>query len=238
MFSRARAIVIGAGAACALLALAGCSSGSTTGGATPDEPDPTPGSEVAAAWLDDGRGVGVVTYGSSSCVPSVAGVEGVDGVLSVELADPEDQACTMDYVPRAVYVALPEGMSPADDLAVAVTGDYAGDVILAGDPSLAGMPGDMTEYAPSAGWAGEGTIVILTWGSSSCAPVVEGAEVTGDSEVTVTFETPAADQVCTMDMAPRVTIATVDGPDEPVGATAVLTGGEFDAVPVPIAGTP
>lgn len=229
---------VGAAALAGFL-LTGCGAPSGSPETPTPSQEPEPGAEVAAAWLDDGRGVGVVTYGSSSCPPSVAGVEAVDGVLEVELADPDgEQACTADYAPRAVYVPLPEGVDPAEDLAVALTGDYAGDVILAGDPSLAGMPGDMTEYAPSAGWAGDGTIVILTWGSSSCAPVVEGVEATGAGEVTVTFETPAADQVCTMDMAPRVTVVTVDGPDEPAGATLVLTGGEFDAVPVTIAGTP
>ena len=54
-----------------------------------------------AAWLDDGRIIGLVTMGSSSCVPAAeeATLE-ADGSLSVTLVEPDaDTACTADSCP-------------------------------------------------------------------------------------------------------------------------------------------
>jgi len=239
MFGHGRALATAAVCACALLALTGCTSGSAPDDdATPVEPTPTAESDVAAAWLDEGRGIGVVTYGSSSCEPSLDAADIQTDTLTVELSDPADAPCTRDYVPRVTYVPAPEGVDPSADLRIVVEGDYAGEVVLAGDARLTGAPGQPTEYAPSAGWVSEGMIAILTWGSSSCPPVVESAAVTGESEVTVTFETPPEDQVCTMDMAPRATLAAVGVPDEPVGAALVLIGERGDIVEVAIAGAP
>jgi hypothetical protein len=54
----------------------------------------------------------------------------------------------------------------------------------------------------------------------------------------VTFETPPADQVCTMDMAPRATVAFVEGLEEDVDVSLVLAGSpELDNVRVPIYGS-
>src|SRR5690606_34524378 len=97
--------------------------------------------------------------------------------------------------------------------------------------------GGETDYAPSAGWTGEdGQFVILTWGSSSCAPMAETVTASGPAEVTVIFATPPTDQVCTMDMAPRALITAVDGldADDDAEVFAVLTGAEFDNVRIPI----
>ncbi|WP_176776559.1 MULTISPECIES: hypothetical protein [unclassified Microbacterium] len=51
------------------------------------------------------------------------------------------------------------------------------------------------------------------------------------------FATPPADQVCTMDIAPRVTLADV-GDQAPEGdASVVLSGGGVDATdPIPVLG--
>ena len=68
----------------------------------------------------------------------------------------------------------------------------------------------------------------MTWGSSTCPPMIESVEPTGPTEVTVTFATPPADQVCTMDMAPRGTLATVSGLEGEADIDLVLTGAEFD----------
>jgi hypothetical protein len=96
--------------------------------------------------------------------------------------------------------------------------------------------GGETDYLPSAGWTDvDGQFVMLTWGSSSCPPVLENTEVTSDTEITVTFATPPTDQVCTMDMAPRGTVASVlEGPDDESDVFAILTGAEFDNVRIPI----
>lgn len=194
--------------------------------------------EIGAAWLDDGRAVGVVTWGSSSCVPFAGEpmYDAATATVTVELTDPEGAACTRDYVPRGSLVSLPAGVSPAEDLQVVVTGTYAGSTALAGDAALTAQPGGMTEYLPSAGWYDHGGFLILTWGSSSCVPQLESAEATGADEVTATFVTPPADQVCTADMGPRVTVAGVADVPEDADVTLLIVGGGFADVEVPIAG--
>ena len=59
-------------------------------------------------------------------------------------------------------------------------------------------------------------------------PVVESSEVTGEAEVTVTFQDPPADQVCTADMAPRTNFAFADGLSGVEDVQLVLTGDSFD----------
>lgn len=221
-------------------ALAGCAS--QTASAPTADPSTDGGStevEIDAAWLDDGRIIGLVTSGSSSCVPAAddATLE-ADGSLSVTLVEPDAETpCTRDMVPRVTLVEVPEGVDPAEDLAISVTGDgYSGSTDLDGVDGLAG--GGMTDYLPSAGWTGtDGQFVLLTWGSSSCVPVISEVAASGPAEVTVTFETPAADQVCTMDMAPRATVVAVDGLEQQDEVSLVLAGSpEFDNVRIPIYG--
>ncbi|WP_127818687.1 hypothetical protein [Microbacterium sp. CPCC 204701] len=241
MTARSRSLAAGLGLA--LLAagiLTGCATPAGSGpspSATTD--DSMPDSDVSAAWLDNGRMVGVVTLGSSTCVPTAGDVAFADGVLQVELVEPQQAtACTHDLVPRATIVALPEGVDPTQELEIRVTGEgYQGDTDLDG---VAGLdPSSETDYLPSAGWADDGQLVILSWGSSSCAPTLESAEVTSPTEVTVTFAALPADQVCTMDMAPRGAVAQVPDDsalDDDAEVLAILTGGEFDNVRVPIIG--
>lgn len=160
-----------------------------------------------------------------------------DGSLAVTLVEPDaDTACTRDLVPRVTLVEVPEDVDPAEDLSITVTGDgYSGSTDLMG---VDGLAGGMTDYLPSAGWTDtDGQFVLLTWGSSSCAPVISEVAASGPAEVTVTFETPAADQVCAMDMAPRAAVAFVDGLEEESDVSLVLTGSpEFDNVRIPIYG--
>lgn len=242
MPGRSHSLVSALGGLVALAALlAGCAT--TSGGTTPT-PEPTttvaPDPDLGAAWLDDGRMIGLVTLGSSSCPPIADTTEFFDGVLQVELALPDgDQPCTADLAPRVTLVGVPEGVDPAEALPIQVTGeDYVGEVELAGVEGLAG-PGGSTDYLPSAGWATvPGQFVILTWGSSTCVPVIEDVAATGAAEVTVTFQTPPEDQACTMDMAPRAAVAYIDGLEEDSGVEAVLTGSpEFPDVRVPIYGS-
>jgi hypothetical protein len=222
----------GAIAGCASSPSAAPSSTTTTGDSTEVEID--------AAWLDEGRIIGLVTTGSSTCIPAAdeAALQ-ADGSLAVTLVEPDaDTACTRDLVPRVTLVEVPEGVDPSMDLAITVTGDgYSGSTDLEGVEGLAG--GGMTDYLPSAGWTDtDGQFVLLTWGSSSCAPVVSDVAASGPAEVTVTFETPPADQVCTMDMAPRATVAFVEGLEEDGDVSLVLAGSpEFDNVRVPVYGS-
>lgn len=220
-------LVLGAVAA---LSLTGCLSSS----------DAPAGQEtdVNAAWLDDGRIIALVTTGSSSCVPVAESAEiNQDGALAVELSLPDaDQPCTADLAPRATLVQVPEGVDPSQDLVIWATGEgYYGDVTLPGVSGLAG-PGGSTDYEPTAGWTQQqGQFVILTWGSSSCVPVVETSEVTAEAEVTVTFQEPPANQACTMDMAPRTNFGFADGLSGVEDVQLVLTGDSFDST-IPIYG--
>ncbi|MFF8187318.1 hypothetical protein ACF044_08660 [Microbacterium sp. NPDC016588] len=205
-------------------ALVGCATGaasSPTSEATPDATASIAPSEVRAGWLDAGRGIAVVTLGSSSCVP-VATEPVLSGTtLTVDLVEPSDGPCTRDLAPRATYVGLPAGVDPSRDLEVVVTGAVEGSTSLAG---LAEAPTTGDEFLPSAGWVGDGQVAILTWGSSGCRPQVEAVTSAGEG-ATVTFVEPPADQVCTADMAPRVSLADLTGivDDGPVELT--LTGG-------------
>ncbi len=219
------------------VALTACASGS----AGPATPEPL---ETTAAWLDSGRLIAVTTVGSSSCIPVAEAAElQPDGAVRVELVDPawkggSARACTADAVPRVSLVGAPEGVDPAQDLRIDVAyGNAAGTAVLAGVPGLAG-PGSATDDAPSASWVGaDGDLVFLTWGSSSCAPVVADVAATAPAEVTLTFATPPADRVCTLDMAPRVGLVADPGVETRAGAQLVLSGDTFDMVRVPIVGS-
>lgn len=230
-------ILIGALSACATPAGPGSGgdSASPSDAGTPSA-DAGADDDIEAAWLDGGRMVGLVTYGSSTCLPTASAGEASEGVLEVELTDDADAACTRDLVPRVTLVQITGDVDPAQGLEIRVRGEgYEDDVQLDGVPGLAGA--SETDYLPSAGWAGDDRFVVLSWGSSGCAPVLQSATVTSASEVAVAFEEPPADQVCTMDMAPRGLVVQVDGElDDDSEVFAVLTGAEFDNVRVPILG--
>jgi hypothetical protein len=225
-------------AALAALALTGCATPSASA-PTPDTSVPPASVDISAAWLDGGAVIGLVTMGSSTCLP-IADPPVLDGdVLTINVSEAaEATACTRDYVPRANIVSVPDGVDPAKDLSIKVTGiGYEGETTLTGASGLTAPTGE-TDYLPSAGWTSvPGQLVLLTWGSSTCVPVVADAAATAAAEVTVTFQAPPADQMCTMDMAPRGTVVQVDGVESPDGAELVLTGTpEFDDVRLPILG--
>lgn len=192
-----------------------------------------------ATILDGGRMFAVISHGSSSlaCVPQVGEVSAQGQVVSVVLEDtaPADTVCTADYAPRASIGALPEGVDPTKEITLDVTyGDVADDVDLDGDAAFAGAPGTPTDYLPSAGWIDDGSLVLLTWGSSSCPPVVESVDGAGAAG-TVTFVADDS-KVCTMDMAPRGTLIAF--PEDQVDDDAfmlTLVGGGLDAT-VPVRG--
>ncbi|GAA1919103.1 hypothetical protein GCM10009775_09580 [Microbacterium aoyamense] len=234
-----RSVPVALGAIALVALLSGCATpAGGSGGATPIESDSGSEIEVDAAWLDGGRMIGLVTQGSSTCIPTASDVTLSDGSLEVTLEEPAaDTPCTRDMVSRVTLVAVPEGVDPTQDLDIWVTGEgYYGETDLDGVEGL--VAGGETDYLPSAGWAGsDGEFLLLTWGSSTCVPVLENAEATGAAEVTLTFQTPPADQVCTMDMAPRGQVVFVDGPEDDEGVFAILTGGEFAGARVPIVGS-
>jgi hypothetical protein len=191
--------------------------------------------EVDAAWLDNGRMIGLVTEGSSTCIPVAGEASLNDDIIEIPLEDtPADTACTADMVARATPVQLPEDVDPTQSYQLHVTGDG-----VEGKGELDGVEGldptGETDYLPTAGWSDDdGQFVILSWGSSTCVPVIAEVAATSDTEVTVTFADPDADQVCTMDMVARAAVAQVDGIDDDGETFAILTGGEFDNIRIPI----
>ncbi|MGM7668001.1 hypothetical protein [Microbacterium sp. A93] len=199
------------------LLVVGCSSspGSSTptSDATPDDSGssttPVTDDDIEAAWLDNGRLFAIVTWGSSTCVPVVDEVTANGQTVTVALADAPsadgaETACTADLAPRASIGGVPEGVDPTKDVEFVVTVDgVTDDAELDGNAALTGTPGSETDYAPSAGWFDDEGVVLLTWGSSTCPPIVENLEEQPGG-ATVTFKT--EDRQCTMDMAPRATM--------------------------------
>ena len=228
--------LIGAGA----LALAGCATSTSGAGSSGASADPSASAsqlEVEAGWLDGGRQIALVTWGSSGCVPTAmdATVQ-ADGALAVTLDDgPADTACTADYTPRVTLVPVPEGVDPTKDLDLVVTDAHGtrGDTDLDGVAGL--VAGGATDYAPSAGWVDDDLIAVLTWGSSSCAPVVSEVSASDPKNVTVTFAD-QDDKPCTMDMAPRATLVSVAGLGaDDDGTTITLSGADAQfATPVTV----
>ncbi|KSU56425.1 hypothetical protein [Microbacterium enclense] len=220
-------------------ALTGCASGaassSPTSSSSSDAVSPEPAGGVEAAWVDAGRAIAVVTSGSSSCVPSVNGEpQVVDGALVVDLVEPAQEPCTRDMAPRATLVTLPAGTGATADLAVRVSGAVEGETTLA---ALGDVSSASEDLAPSAGWVTSSLVAIVTYGSSSCVPVVESVTADGD-RVAVQFAAPPADQVCTMDYAPRVTLADVGAEAGQGEVSLVLSGGNVQAPdPIPVLGT-
>lgn len=204
---------------------------SSTGEETPSTGPADDSFEFELAWLDAGRMVAIVTQGSSTCVPVLEDVTADGQHVTVTLNEGDaNQVCTADLTSRATLVPLPAGVDPKSDVDFVVTlGSATGDEDLDGNASLAGVPGEPTDYLPSAGWVEDSALVLLTWGSSSCPPIIDSVEA-GDGVGTVRFV--SEDRVCTMDMAPRATIIDFgdqldDDADD--GFTLELIGDNLDA---------
>lgn len=227
------------------LALAGCATGpaapggdggseaGTPGGAAADT-QPGGSLDVGAAWLAGGSLVAIVTHGSSTptCAPIVDDVTLDDGVLVVALAAHPDaeKGCDGDDVPQGTVVGVPEGVQPGTGVDIQVTYDAAfGEVRLDG---YRGAPAD--EYMPSAGWVDDNTLALLTWGSSSCAPTVESATATSPTTIDVAFAAQDADQPCTMDMAPRVAVVTIDGEVSRDATVSIAGGSALPGMSIPV----
>lgn len=227
-----------AGAALVLSACASAPAAPNTAG--PSDAPKTTAPEVTetleAAWLDNGRMFAVVTWGSSTCIPIAGDVTASGQDVTVTLQDPpENTACTSDLRPRATIVGLPEGVKATEDVKVTVVlGDQSHTTELDGDATLTGAGGQPTDYLPSAGWFDDEGIVLLTWGSSTCVPVIESVEET-PSNVTVTF-TANEGKPCTMDMSPRATIIGVSDAVDDDAVTLTLVGDNLDGTVTVIGG--
>lgn len=78
----------------------GAAEGETTLAALADVPTPPDDFAPSAGWVNASL-VAIVTYGSSSCVPTVESVSTDGSNVAVQFATPPaDQVCTMDYASR------------------------------------------------------------------------------------------------------------------------------------------
>lgn len=225
-----RALTSAAALAAVALLTAGCTAApgasAPTSSAEPSgtSAPPTPGGvdEVEAAWLDGGRSFALVTWGSSSCAPVLGDVAASGQSIRVTFAASAEKACTDDLAPRALMVPVPDGVDVTADVEIEVVhGERTDTVDLDG---RAEAPQGPTEYEPSAGWFDDG-IVLLTWGSSSCVPVVNDVQTT-DAGATVTFA--EIDGVCTMDMAARLTPIMLSQLDDDQAFELTLVGAGLD----------
>ncbi|MEV8218409.1 hypothetical protein AB0O65_01440 [Microbacterium sp. NPDC077391] len=180
-------------------------------------------SEVEVAWIDGGRAVALLTWGSSSCEPTVDDVSAAKQGIRVILAASGEKACTDDLAPRALMVPVPEGVDVTSDVEVEVVHGQRTDI--ADLEALAETPQGQTDFQPTASWYDDGGLVLLTWGSSSCRPVVDDVQAT-DAGATVTFQD--IDRPCTMDMAPRLTPLSVPGDRSDGPYELTLVGGGLD----------
>ncbi len=70
------------------------------------------GEQILAGWVDEGESFAVVTWGSSTCVPTADTIQvtGSDSV-TVVFAPSENEVCTADMAPSTHTLALPEGVT-------------------------------------------------------------------------------------------------------------------------------
>jgi len=229
--------------ALALFALAvlsaGCASApGSTAPSGPDASDAPPAQrqperdDLGAAWLDDGRAIAVITWGSSTptCRPAQVETDAEGQEISVTMHDHPDasKGCDSDLTPRADLIMVPEGVDATKDVTLKIAHeDHSGTVIL---PALASAALSTGAQDPSAGWFADDGIVLLSWGSSSCRPHVEKVTMT-DAGATVALASSTG--MCTMDMAPRVTpILLPEAVDRDADFELTLVGGPDATIPV------
>lgn len=176
---------------------------------TPDEMATAP-ADITVGWVANGTMIGIVTTGSSTCVPAVMTVTGEGDTIAVSLTDPELlQPCTRDLQPRVTGVAVPPEVDVTKPVTVEVTYNDATTKLelAAADEPIA----DATAMMPSAGYVGPNAIGLVTYGSSTCVPEVESTTAgTTDESLVVTLLALDPMAPCTADYAPRVTLVPAD----------------------------
>ena len=106
------------------------------GGGSPEEREfvltQTPGPpdheafEPSVAWVDDGRYLAVITYGSGSCPSGPHGIDVVaDQEIEIRLGPlfPDRDVCSADMSGHVTVVELPPGISPTEPLSARI-GDH------------------------------------------------------------------------------------------------------------------
>jgi hypothetical protein len=87
--------------------------------ATSPAPGPTWSFEPSVAWVNDGRYLGVITFGSSSCPSGPHAIAVVaDQEIDIRLGQlpVESEVCTADMSGHVTVVELPDGITPTKPL--------------------------------------------------------------------------------------------------------------------------
>lgn len=234
-----RLLLIGSVLAVAAL-LTGCATNAAAPGDAPESPTPTPTEpslsdewtapppsleNASVVWLDGGNSLGVVTWGSGSrsCYPVVQDLTVANQDITVTLTGPTvNGVCTEDLREQLILVGLPEGVdSKAAATVTLTTTEETQKIALAPRPADAATTpaGELSATLTPLG------VVLITYGSSSCPPVVDTIDGT-----TITFRT--IDQACTMDYSPRATPLRIDG--AAVGSQLSLVNLDGSADPVSV----
>lgn len=212
--------------------LTGCATnasqpGASTGNTAAPSPDstaviPDGWPEIQAVWLNADSIV--ITAPGDGCRPTLTDVVVGDGTLDVTIEKlSADATCTEPLLTYGYLLVAPAGIDTSQPLTLNIT-NWMGDaktITLDGNPAGGPVPADkMMTPAPAAVWVNDTDIAVLTYGSSSCAPMSGTFSGAGDS-LTLTLAEPDT-MMCTMDYAPRITI--VSAPDIAKDATFTLAG--------------
>lgn len=228
-------------AAAATLAavLTGCATNAApTSEPTPTDDATTPESSslLAANWLTEDAIA--ISLPGDGCKPMITDIVTGDQTIDVtftregETDGATPVACTKQLVQRGIYLGIPAGIDTSKDVALTIT-NVGGDsetVTLAGRADGGPIPADkMANQGVAATWITPTQLAVLTWGSSSCAPIGATSAVDGDTTV-VTLELPDS-KMCTMDLVPRVNLVydvaatervAVDGFTDEAGKNVVV----------------
>jgi len=199
---------------------------------------------------EDRATITIISYGSSGCPYIVTAVEVLDEAqLSIELRHNAGQACSDDLAPRTHVLAVPEGWGAGEgpysaqivrrgdvfgpgDLALSTAVLWPVAVTVAGETiaidTIRGVPDDITlpDGAPDRGeplayWGvGRATLRVITWGSSSCPPLVRSAVRAEPMSIDVAF-LPSPGEFCTADFSPTTHVLVTPAGIDPTGDVTV-----------------
>lgn len=186
----------------------------------------------SASWVNNGAGIVLLTWGSSSCVPEAADVTADGQNVSVTMAPPAGDFCTADMAPRGTYIAVPDSVKRDQPVTLKSAVDSAELGLEVAPTEVVDMVG---MQSPTAAWVGS-NIALVSWGSSSCRPSISGLSEESATSLTATFAAPEG--ACTRDLVPRVTLLYSEVVRAGASLTLVGLDGAAEPLTVKIAGAP
>lgn len=210
-------------------------------------------------WLAEDRAtITIVSYGSSGCPYIATAISVVDDAeLSIELRQGAAYACTDDLAPRTHVLEVPEGWGDGDGpyaaqivrradafgpsepvlstvvlWPVPVAGETIAIETIRGVPDDMALPDDALDRGePLAYWgADRATLRVITWGSSSCPPLVRSAVLRAPTIIDVVL-VPGPGEICTSDFAPTTHVLVTPAGVDPTADVTLDVLLENDARP-------